>query len=134
MRGHDRNSNSHRYPLLNYPELYILEGGYKAFYEQYQVSGFTLSFLLNRYSYSFSCGLVRRNFALLTHIRQWMLTKMHFASIKQSKIEAGSPTGAIHSSVRDRERFLVAYVTLIDQLGHVASCKSTFTATICHHH
>ena len=36
MRGHDRNSNSHRYPHLSYPEIYILEGGYKAFYEKYK--------------------------------------------------------------------------------------------------
>lgn len=36
MRDHDRTSNTHRYPFLKYPELYILEGGYKAFYEQYK--------------------------------------------------------------------------------------------------
>lgn len=34
MRKHDRDQNC--YPNLHYPELYLLEGGYKAFYESQQ--------------------------------------------------------------------------------------------------
>jgi hypothetical protein len=31
----DREANNDCYPSLHYPELYILEGGYKAFWELY---------------------------------------------------------------------------------------------------
>ena len=37
LRGQDRELNKDSYPRLNYPEIYILEGGYKAFYEKHQV-------------------------------------------------------------------------------------------------
>ena len=32
VRNHDRALNAEHYPLLHYPQLYILEGGYKNFY------------------------------------------------------------------------------------------------------
>ena len=35
LRKMDREANKACYPSLYYPELYLLEGGYKAFYEQY---------------------------------------------------------------------------------------------------
>ena len=33
MRQTDRKINENRYPLLFYPEIYLLEGGYKDFYK-----------------------------------------------------------------------------------------------------
>ncbi len=33
----DRQLNEHSYPNLYYPELYLLEGGYKNFYEQFKL-------------------------------------------------------------------------------------------------
>ncbi|ESO86602.1 hypothetical protein LOTGIDRAFT_235386 [Lottia gigantea] len=36
LRSQDRLLNSDNYPSLYYPEVYILDGGYKAFYEQTQ--------------------------------------------------------------------------------------------------
>ncbi|KAL3864524.1 hypothetical protein ACJMK2_006198 [Sinanodonta woodiana] len=33
LRNRDRNANKDNYPALFYPELYLLEGGYKVFYE-----------------------------------------------------------------------------------------------------
>ena len=38
MRKTDREKNGMSFPKLYYPELYLLEGGYKAFYEEYPVS------------------------------------------------------------------------------------------------
>lgn len=35
LRNSDRTLNEHCYPSLFYPELYLLEGGYKLFYENY---------------------------------------------------------------------------------------------------
>jgi rhodanese-related sulfurtransferase len=32
VRSEDRKENAHRYPQLNYPEVYILDGGYSSFY------------------------------------------------------------------------------------------------------
>ena len=37
LRSEDREMNKHQYPRLNFPEVYLLHGGYKAFYEQHQV-------------------------------------------------------------------------------------------------
>lgn len=36
VRHRDRAINSHRYPSLSYPEMYILEGGYSAFFLQHR--------------------------------------------------------------------------------------------------
>ena len=38
LRNQDRLRNNDSYPNLYYPEIYLLEGGYKAFYEQFPVS------------------------------------------------------------------------------------------------
>lgn len=38
LRNQDRSLNEHAYPNLFYPELYLLEGGYKAFFEKYKVN------------------------------------------------------------------------------------------------
>lgn len=35
IRERDRMMNKHAYPSLFYPEIYLLEGGYKQFYEQF---------------------------------------------------------------------------------------------------
>ncbi|EMR09418.1 hypothetical protein PNEG_02362 [Pneumocystis murina B123] len=36
LRNRDRQLNMKRYPLLYYPEIYILHGGYRSFYEKYK--------------------------------------------------------------------------------------------------
>lgn len=36
LRNKDRQLNMQRYPLLYYPEIYILHGGYRSFYEKYK--------------------------------------------------------------------------------------------------
>ncbi|XP_074025746.1 M-phase inducer phosphatase-like [Leptinotarsa decemlineata] len=35
LRKEDRNRNEDNYPSLNFPEVYLFEGGYKSFFEQY---------------------------------------------------------------------------------------------------
>uniref|UniRef100_A0A1B0CRA2 protein-tyrosine-phosphatase n=1 Tax=Lutzomyia longipalpis TaxID=7200 RepID=A0A1B0CRA2_LUTLO len=35
LRNHDRHCNEDSYPALHYPEMYLLHGGYKEFYETY---------------------------------------------------------------------------------------------------
>ena len=37
LRSEDRSIHEHAYPQLYYPEIYLLEGGYKAFYEHSKV-------------------------------------------------------------------------------------------------
>ncbi|KAL3865040.1 hypothetical protein ACJMK2_006673 [Sinanodonta woodiana] len=36
LRGLDRNLHKENYPQLHYPEVYLLDGGYKAFFESYK--------------------------------------------------------------------------------------------------
>ena len=38
LRNIDRDANKHCYPSLNYPEVYLLDSGYKAFYEHSKVN------------------------------------------------------------------------------------------------
>ena len=38
LRSQDRELNKDRYPVLNFPEMYLLEGGYKAFFHTISVS------------------------------------------------------------------------------------------------
>lgn len=49
LRSKDRETNQTCYPKLDYPEIYILDGGYKAFYEKFQVIFHNTSFILFRY-------------------------------------------------------------------------------------
>ena len=47
LREQDRELNKDSYPKLNYPEVYVLEGGYKAFYEKHEV----INTLLSEYTF-----------------------------------------------------------------------------------
>ena len=38
LRETDRRKNGMDFPKLYYPELYLIEGGYRAFYNNHQVS------------------------------------------------------------------------------------------------
>jgi hypothetical protein len=43
FRSEDRTIHERSYPKLHYPEIYLLEGGYKAFYEYSKVKICVLS-------------------------------------------------------------------------------------------
>ena len=45
VRNEDRKNNAARYPFLNYPEVYILDGGYSAFYESHRTRCFPQNYL-----------------------------------------------------------------------------------------
>ena len=47
MRETDRKINDDRYPSLIYPEIYLLEHGYRNFYKAYTVSLLTLRITAN---------------------------------------------------------------------------------------
>ena len=49
MRNQDRSLNEHDYPNLYYPELYLLEGGYKLFYESFKVVIYFFKFRTQAY-------------------------------------------------------------------------------------
>ncbi|KAJ2722158.1 m-phase inducer phosphatase [Coemansia sp. Benny D115] len=36
LRRRDREVNAHRYPFLHYPEIYVLKGGYRNFFDQFK--------------------------------------------------------------------------------------------------
>ena len=46
LRSLDREINSDFYPRLNFPEIYVLEGGYKAFFQTHVVSKRLLPFVM----------------------------------------------------------------------------------------
>lgn len=45
VRSQDRKENTHRYPLLSFPEVYILDGGYSAFYHAHSTRCFPQNYL-----------------------------------------------------------------------------------------
>ncbi|KAF2822800.1 Rhodanese-like protein [Ophiobolus disseminans] len=45
VRSQDRKENTHRYPLLSFPEVYILDGGYSSFYHSHSTRCFPQNYL-----------------------------------------------------------------------------------------
>lgn len=45
VRSQDRKENAHRYPLLSFPEVYILDGGYSSFYHAHSTRCFPQNYL-----------------------------------------------------------------------------------------
>lgn len=52
LRNKDRQLNKDKYPNLNHPEVYLLHGGYKAFYQSNKVILLHLLLILLFYQYS----------------------------------------------------------------------------------
>ncbi|EPY49663.1 M phase inducer phosphatase Cdc25 [Schizosaccharomyces cryophilus OY26] len=63
FRNMDRQMNSHRYPFLYYPEVYILHGGYKAFYENHRSRCDPVNYVpMNDASHVMTCSKAMNNF------------------------------------------------------------------------
>lgn len=45
VRHRDRAANAHRYPLLTYPEVYILDGGYSSFFVDHRYRCFPQNYV-----------------------------------------------------------------------------------------
>lgn len=45
LRQRDRTVNAHRYPLLTYPEVYILDGGYSSFFQDHRYRCFPQNYV-----------------------------------------------------------------------------------------
>ena len=45
LRHKDRATNAHRYPLLTYPEVYILDGGYSSFFMDHRFRCFPQNYV-----------------------------------------------------------------------------------------
>lgn len=45
LRQRDRAVNAHRYPLLTYPEVYILDGGYSSFFQDHRYRCFPQNYV-----------------------------------------------------------------------------------------
>ncbi len=65
FRSEDRNIHEKSYPKLHYPEIYLLEGGYKAFYEYSKVKNLILEKKNNSLCFNFV-----RNYVFRTNIEQ----------------------------------------------------------------
>ncbi|MCJ1249246.1 cell division cycle 25 [Trapelia coarctata] len=56
IRHEDRATNAHQYPKLTYPEAYILDGGYSAFFKEHRVRCFPQNYVeMNDKEYENAC-------------------------------------------------------------------------------
>ncbi|KAI5310016.1 cell division cycle 25 [Ascosphaera atra] len=56
IRSRDRAFNIHAYPKLSYPEMYILDGGYSAFFSEYRDLCFPQSYIkMGDKNHEFAC-------------------------------------------------------------------------------
>ena len=56
IRGEDRTTNAHQYPKLTYPEVYILDGGYSAFFKDHKDRCFPPSYVeMNDKAHTTAC-------------------------------------------------------------------------------
>ncbi len=93
IRSHDRNVNSHRYPNLSYPEMYILDGGYNSFFKDHQSKCFPQNYVeMNDHRHERDC---ERGMAKVKHQpRQKLFRHQTFAFGTADHEMDDSPTAA----------------------------------------
>ncbi|THC99141.1 hypothetical protein EYZ11_001392 [Aspergillus tanneri] len=103
IRHRDRAYNVDHYPQLTYPDLYILEGGYSAFFADHRSLCYPQNYVeMSAKEYEYACerglGKVKQ--------RSKLNRAQTFAFGQNSPDMEDSPTGRCRSSVGDRTRLL----------------------------
>ncbi|KAI9926921.1 hypothetical protein ASPWEDRAFT_177063 [Aspergillus wentii DTO 134E9] len=103
IRHRDRAVNIDHYPHLTYPELYILDGGYSAFFAEHRVLCFPQNYVeMNAKEHEYACerglGKVKQ--------RSKLNRAQTFAFGQQSPEMEDSPTGRCRNNAGDRNRYL----------------------------
>lgn len=103
IRHKDRAYNVERYPNLTFPEMYILDGGYSAFFAQHQSLCYPQNYVeMASKEHEYACerglGKVKQ--------RSKFIRAQTFAFGQQSPQMEDSPTGRCRSSNNDRTRSL----------------------------
>lgn len=102
VRQQDRNANADCYPKLTYPEVYILEGGYSAFFNEHQSRCFPQNYVeMEQKEHAYACerelGRLRQNRAKMGRAQTYA-----FGQGDDQRME-DSPTASANLSNRDDE-------------------------------
>ncbi|OJJ45415.1 hypothetical protein ASPZODRAFT_589402 [Penicilliopsis zonata CBS 506.65] len=103
IRHRDRAVNVDHYPQLSYPEMYILDGGYSAFFAEHRSLCFPQNYVeMNAKEHEFACerglGKVKQ--------RSKLNRAQTFAFGQHSPQMEDSPTGRCRNNASERNRFL----------------------------
>lgn len=102
VRQQDRTTNIEQYPKLTYPEVYILEGGYSAFFAEHRNRCFPQNYVeMDAKEHAYACeremGRLRQNRAKLGRAQTFA-----FGQIGDQRMD-DSPTACNNRSTRDDE-------------------------------
>ncbi|KAF2455336.1 hypothetical protein BDY21DRAFT_289684 [Lineolata rhizophorae] len=98
VRQRDRALNDHQYPKLTYPEVYILDGGYSAFFGQHRMRCFPQNYVeMGSKEHEQDCerGMGRLRHRSKLHRAQTFAFGSH--QLQQQQGHDDSPTGAVMS-------------------------------------
>lgn len=100
VRQQDRTTNIEHYPKLTYPEVYILEGGYSAFFSEHQDRCFPQNYVeMDAKEHAYACeremGRLRQNRAKLGRAQTFA-----FGQLGDQRMD-DSPTASNNRSNRD---------------------------------
>ncbi|MCJ1473396.1 cell division cycle- protein [Lambiella insularis] len=96
IRHEDRASNAHQYPKLTYPEVYILDGGYSAFFKEHRIRCSPQNYVeMNAKEYANAC---ERGLGRIKQQRGKLSRAQTFAFGQHSQAANESPTGPIRRS------------------------------------
>ncbi|KXX80808.1 M-phase inducer phosphatase [Madurella mycetomatis] len=98
IRAEDRNMNAEHYPRLTYPEVYILDGGYSAFFNEHRERCYPQAYVeMNAAEHVNTC---EREMGRLRQNRRGLGRAQTFAFGQQDPTVQDSPTGPARSNSR----------------------------------
>ncbi|KAL2261363.1 hypothetical protein VTK26DRAFT_4315 [Humicola hyalothermophila] len=101
IRCEDRNLNAEHYPRLSYPEIYILDGGYSAFFGSHKERCYPQAYVeMNAAEHVNTC---EREMGRLRQNRRGLGRAQTYAFGEQDRSLQDSPTGPSRISLRERE-------------------------------